>query len=205
MKKFKKRAHTKRTEDEASATAASAVAALGARVRELRSRRHMTLLELSKRTKLSTSMLSLVERGRASPSIGSLIVIANALGATMSDIIELSPQTTSDVVVRSSQQPAVEASNNLMRRILKQDRAHGVLISLTDYKPNSGSSPVPRGHEGYEHGFVLEGQLTVELNGATYVLEPGDLISYRSDVPHRIWNYGRVAAKALWFNLQNRL
>lgn len=165
----------------------------------------MTLLELSKRTKLSTSMLSLVERGLASPSIGSLILIANALGATMSDIIELGPQTDNDIVVRSAQQPAVEASNSLLRRILRQDRVHGVLISLTDYRPNSGNSPVPRGHEGYEHGFVLEGQLTVELNGATYVLDAGDLISYRSDLPHRIWNYGRVAARALWFNLQNRL
>jgi len=56
-------------------TTASTLAAIGLRIRELRQLRGLTLQALADVSGLSTSMLSLVERGRASPSIGSLIVI----------------------------------------------------------------------------------------------------------------------------------
>jgi transcriptional regulator with XRE-family HTH domain len=55
------------------------IAAIGSRLRSFRQEREMTLQELADITDLSPSMLSLVERGRAAPSIQSLIVIANAL------------------------------------------------------------------------------------------------------------------------------
>lgn len=188
----------------AAGSMSDTIAAIGERIRELRRRQNMTAAELGKRTKLSTSMISLVERGLSSPSIGSLILIANALGATMSDIVELAPQAEDDTVVRSADLPVVEASNKLLRRILRQDRQHGVLISLSDYRPDTGSSPELMGHDGHEHGFLLSGQLTVEFEHATYVLKAGDLISYRSSRPHRIWNYGKKTARALWFNIHKR-
>src|SRR3990170_1611000 len=59
--------------------------ALGARVRELRARRSLTLEGLSDITGLSSSMISLVERGRTSPSIGTLVVIAAGLGVSIPD------------------------------------------------------------------------------------------------------------------------
>lgn len=50
--------------------------------------------------------------------------------------------------------------------------------------------------------LVLDGELTVELDGTVYRLQAGDLISYNSTRAHRIWNYSRRDAKALWFNVQ---
>src|SRR5258708_39213596 len=82
---------------------ASTLVAIGERIREVRQRRNMTLQVLAESTKLSVSMLSLVERGKASPSIGSLIVIASALGITMSDLIASEPDSGEELVVRASQ------------------------------------------------------------------------------------------------------
>jgi len=55
---------------------------------------------------------------------------------------------------------------------------------------------------GYEYGFVLEGTLSVEVDGTPYVLGRGDLISYSSRKPHRLWNYTDEKVRTLWFNLQ---
>lgn len=184
--------------------ASEAVSQIGRRIRELRVMRQITLQQLGEMTNLTPSMLSLVERGKVSPSIGSLIAIAHALGAAITDLVMLPSDDESEVVIRWGSQPVVETAEKLLRSILRQDRRHGLLISVADYRPSTGSSVLPRAHEGFEHGFVLEGELTVELEGKSYKVGPRDLISYRSTKLHRIWNYGDVTATALWFNLQDQ-
>ncbi len=183
-------------------SASQTLALIGARIRSARTARGMTLQALGDSTDLTVSMLSLVERGRAAPSIGSLIMIANALGVPMSELVPSEAPGDQEVVVRVGTRPVVESSESLLRTILRNDRTNGVLISLTVYRPNTGASSVPRGHGGWEHGFVLEGELTVELDGTAYRLQSGDLISYNSTRAHRIWNYSKQDAKALWFNHQ---
>jgi transcriptional regulator with XRE-family HTH domain len=183
-------------------SAAKTVASIGVAIRELRVAQRMTLQRLSHLTNLSTSMISLVERGRASPSIGSLILIASALRTTLSDLIPGVPAAEDQIVVRAKSQRPVKAAGQLYRRILRQDRDGDLIISVTEYRPNAGTSRVAQGHAGFEHGFIIKGTLTVEIEGESYVLAPGDLISYDSYRAHRIWNHSKRSAKALWFNIK---
>ncbi len=186
--------------DDVAETTASTLAAIGERIREVRQARNMTLQMLAESTKLSVSMLSLVERGRASPSIGSLIVIANALGITMSDLIAEEP-ADNDIVVRASQHHVVETAKHVVRRLIRADRARGLSIAINEYEPNTGNADAALSHAGFEYGFVLEGVLTVEVDKTSHILKSGDLISYNSRRAHKIWNYGRRKARTLWFNL----
>jgi transcriptional regulator with XRE-family HTH domain len=187
-------------EDYADATA-SALTAIGIRIREIRQARGMTLQTLADATKLSPSMLSLVERGRASPSIGSLLVIANALGVTMSDFVAGEPSPEERLVVRASEQRAIETSQHVIRRLLREDKTRGVSVALNEYEPHTGNDEQAITHNGFEYGYVLTGKLTVEVDGTAYVLEAGDLISYSSRRPHRIWNHSEAKVRTLWFNL----
>jgi transcriptional regulator with XRE-family HTH domain len=72
---------------------ADALAAIGNRIRDLRGQKGLTLQALSEQTGLSPSMLSLVERGQTSPSIGTLVVISSALGVHMSDLLAVEDRT----------------------------------------------------------------------------------------------------------------
>jgi quercetin dioxygenase-like cupin family protein len=146
-------------------------------------------------------MLSLVERGRASPSIGSLIVIASALGITMSDLIASEPDSDEEIVVRASQHHVVETPMHVVRRLIREDRTRGLSIAINEYEPNTGNSDAALSHAGFEYGFILEGVLTVEVDKTPHILKTGDLISYNSRRPHKIWNYGRRKVRTLWFNL----
>ena len=178
------------------------IAAIGSRLRSFRQEREMTLQELADVTDLSPSMLSLVERGRAAPSIQSLIVIANALNVTMSDLIVADKSDEERIVVRASDQPFVKAAQNVIRRVLREDRSRGISLAINEYEPETGSSLKRGAHSGFEYGFVLEGMLTVELENVTYQLKAGDLIAFESKRPHRFWNKGLKRARTLWINLK---
>lgn len=190
--------------EEVTETTASTLAAIGLRIREIRQAQGMTLQQLGQESKLSPSMLSLVERGRASPSIGSLIVISNALGVTMSDLVTSNVPQESTPVVRAEDQQIVETANHVVRRLIRQDRARGVSIAINEYEPHTGSAESAISHDGYEYGFVLEGELTVEVEGTAHQLRAGDLISYDSRRPHRIWNHSTGKVRTLWFNLDRK-
>jgi transcriptional regulator with XRE-family HTH domain len=177
------------------------LATIGARIRQFRSQKALTLQGLGRITGLSPSMLSLVERGKTSPSIGTLIVICSALEVHMSDLVAIEDRTARDPVSRLGEQPVFQTSAGVRRRILRADHVRGIEIAVNEYAPDTGNAISPVHHGGFEYGIVLEGRLTVDVDGARHVLQPGDLISYESSRDHRIWNFGSVRARALWVNL----
>ncbi len=181
-------------------SAAQTLIAIGQRIREIRKSRGMTLQALAGSCGLSSSMLSLVERGLASPSIGSLIVVGEALGTTMSDLLSANDDQAGKIVTRASEAKIVETAHHVVRRVLKDDRTRGVSIAINEYAPQPGSSESPLQHDGFEYGLVLEGQLMVEVDGVSHILDPGDLIAYPSRRKHRIWNNGDKIARTVWFN-----
>lgn len=180
-------------------TAADTLVAIGGRIRRLRTQRGLTLQALARQSDLSPSMLSLVERGRTSPSISSLLAIAKALGVDMTRLILDEPEA--GIVTRFQEQPVLETPDHVLRRVLRDDRVRGILLTYNEYRPGIGNSIMPITHSGYEYGFVIDGELTVEVEGTAYLLRAGDLISHHSGRPHRIWNYSRRPVRALWFNL----
>lgn len=188
----------------ANATTEKTLAIIGQRIRELRKGRGMTLQALAEATGLSSSMLSLVERGLASPSIGSLVVISEALGKSMSALIVEGPDPQDNLVVRAAEARVVETSTGAVRRVMKEDTVNGVTVAVNEYAPHTGSSEQPLSHYGFEYGFLLEGSLIVEVDGANHVLKVGDLVSYSSQRPHRIWNPGPGTARTLWFNTSRK-
>lgn len=186
------------TEDSATAT----LEAIGRRIRRIRSLRGLTLGALATEAGLSPSMLSLVERGRASPSLSSLVAIAKALGVALTRLVV--DEIDDEPVTRFHEQPVLETPKHVLRRVLRDDRVRGVMITHNEYAAGAGNSPTPIIHAGHEFGIVVDGELTVELDGVSYVLKPGDLIAHDSARPHRIWNYGRRPARAFWFNVSRR-
>lgn len=53
-------------------------------------------------------------------------------------------------------------------------------------------------HEGYEYGYLIEGQLTVTFGFDTYEIRAGDSVGYQSSVPHLLTNNGTTPARGIW-------
>jgi transcriptional regulator with XRE-family HTH domain len=181
--------------------AANALLAIGSRIRRLRSERGLTLQRLADMTGLSASLLSLVERGKTSPSIGTLVAIAHAFDVHMTDLMPETPATDELPVLRFDEQRVFATPEGVNRRILRDDRIRGLEVALNEYGPGGRSADSLLHHTGYEYGVVIEGALTVEVDGHSYDLQPGDSIAYDSTHPHRIINQGPGEARAVWVNL----
>jgi len=178
--------------------------ALGSVIRQRRQARRMTLGELARRTGLSAAMLSLVERGRTNPSIGTLIAIADALGISVADLFGQVRQPSTDAVIRREAQPVFQTRPGVQRRLLVRDERTDVELAENSYAPGSSSADVPIRHAGRELGVVLQGRLRVQVGAKTFVLRPGDAILFDSTTPHRFTNVGPGEARTIWVNLFGR-
>lgn len=177
------------------------IAMVGARIRGLRSRQGLTLKELAERTGVSVSMLSMLERGVASASVGTLVSVASALGVHMYDLFDHPDTGKSSPVTRRDDQTVAQTSEGTTRRVAHHDGAAGVELAVNTYAPGSASGPTATHHDGREFGVVLSGRLRVELEGETHDLEAGDAIAYSSVRPHRISNAGDEETVAVWVNI----
>lgn len=173
---------------------------VGGQIRRLRAARGLKLQDVADRTGVSVSMLSMLERGVAGGSIGTLVAVSSALGVHMSDLFEHETEEKSPVR-RRGDQVQVETAAGVLRRLAHHDEATGVEMVVNEYAPGTSSGVRPVHHAGTEYGIVIAGELVVEVEGARYHLTVGDAISYSSGRPHLIRNEGSETARAVWLNL----
>jgi len=176
---------------------------VGARVRALRLRQDLTLKDVAERTGVSVSMLSMLERGVASASVGTLVSVASALGVHMYDLFDHPDGQNASPVTRVEEQSVIRMGTGTTRRVAHHDLAAGLEFAVNTYEPAGDSGPTATHHDGREFGVLISGRLSVELDGQVHELQPGDLIAYSSTRPHRITNVGDVEAVAVWVNLDS--
>jgi len=172
---------------------------LGGVIRARRLYMGLRLVDLASRIGLSASYLSQVEHDRIYPSIVALGRIAQGLGTSMGAIFTELDDNASPTcsVVRRSERKTVMFPNSPIRNELLVRNLQGALeVMWTDIPPGA-KSPVFR-HEGEECGIILSGRLHYWVGEEGFVLDAGDAISYKSNVPHRYENRTRKSVQTIW-------
>lgn len=170
---------------------------LGARVRELRRERGLTLKGLGSRAGLSHPFLSQLERGLARPSVGSVERIARALGVPVTALwtarrsvpARLAPASEGNVVLHA--EPGAPGG---IRELPGDESA----LRVREWSGGSRSWPRKRTTAtGEVLLYVARGAVDVDLDGTVYLLGEGDALRFDGGVPHRIRRRGGVATRAL--------
>jgi mannose-6-phosphate isomerase-like protein (cupin superfamily)/DNA-binding XRE family transcriptional regulator len=168
------------------------------------------LRELAKIVKLSPSLISQIETGKARPSVGSLYALTSALGLSIDRLFvepdgRHGPATSANVpdaeatlVVRANNRKAIELESGVRWERMTAASHSDVDFLFVEYAPGGASAPTMTRHAGKEFGFVITGTLTVTVNFDDYVLNPGDSVAFPSTTPHRLWNAGDVPVQAVW-------
>jgi transcriptional regulator with XRE-family HTH domain len=172
--------------DEASMTKAEIL--IGARVKEYRQAHEYTLDVLGQKTGLSRSYLSKLENGKVSPSIPTLLKIAQALNTTIGSFLDglTGPDDDEPVVIRAAQRPVqVRGASTFgysYERLAngKDSALDAFIVRFT----RGRRPPKPFVHAGFEFNYVLSGQVELVYRNRRIVLDPGDSIYYDSSVPH---------------------
>lgn len=173
---------------------------LAQRIKTLRQERQWTLRQLADRTDLTSSVLSKVENFRVTPSLSALSRIADALGVTMSDLVEGLDDRPELVVVRSDERLPVERDrpgSQLAYEALAYKRASKIMEPFVVTIPPGEARRQSLAHEGEEFVMVLEGAVNYEVGEETHKLDAGDCLYADGTVKHRVLCRGESPAKIL--------
>lgn len=168
---------------------------LGQRLRDRRLALGLTLKEVADGAGLSVGFISQIERGITTPSLVSLIYVCRVLRAEVGDF--LTQPRGDKPVTRHAQRPVYAIGGNAVTyERLSAAFPGNVLRSMIIHEP-PGFRSEPASHEGEEIYFILEGSLTVEIDGEPNILEAGDSIHFPSIRTHVTWNHTPFSATIL--------
>ncbi len=171
----------------------------GRRIKEIRNKKKLTLEELAKRTKVSASFLSQIERGVVYPSVESLKKIAIALQVKIDYFFKEEKVPRRTIVKRDKREKFFLKDSNAHVEILTSSGIEVLMEPLVfTLEPKGHTGKQLNVHEGEEFGLVLEGKIKAQIGEESYILEQGDSISFDSMLSHKFRNIGNGKAKVLW-------
>lgn len=169
----------------------------GSKIRELRKAKNLTLKDLAEKTGLSTSLLSQIERNLVDPTVTTFWKICETLQVPINYFFQ--DMEEDSLVVRRESRRIMELSNgNVRYHQLTPNKNGKVEFILVEIQPGERTDAELVSHSGEECGFVIRGQLIVNLDGREYFLNEGDSIHFSSTIPHRYINPGNLPALSIW-------
>jgi transcriptional regulator with XRE-family HTH domain len=162
---------------------------LGNAIRDLRQRHGLTIAEVADRAGISRGMLSKIENAQTATSLDSLHRLAQALGVSLSTLFR-----NYDVPEGSAQLVKSGEGMEVVRRGTRRGHTYHLLAHeqgptklfepflITIDSPDA-TFPVFE-HPGTEFLYMLEGRMEYRHGQHTYLLTPGDALTFRGEVPH---------------------
>jgi transcriptional regulator with XRE-family HTH domain len=182
---------------------------IGQRIKALRQKKSMGLVDLGLHTGLSASFLSQLETGRVVPTLRNLARIAMVFSKDLSYFFEAEPETLFRVHRAKDRlrlpQSGVDDPMYFFESLgyLVPDRQLDPY--LAEFFPNEGREPRAHQHFGCEFLYVLKGQLEVRHGGTIQTLETGDAAYFDSSTVHSYVCTGDAPATVLIVTLQQPL
>jgi len=191
---------------------------LGARLRGAREQAGLSVRGLARAIDVSPSLISQIEHGKVTPSVGTIYALANELGLSVDSLFRDAEAPGAlkqpTVVKRRASMPPVSDGQMQRRQGRKAIKlASGVRWERLTPHPDpdleflyvvydvGGESCPPDAlirHGGQEYAYVLSGRLGLLVGFEEYDLGPGDSIVFDAQKPHRLWAIGTKPAEAVW-------
>lgn len=165
---------------------------LGARVKEIRRRRGLTLEDLAERAGVSRAMISKVERGEKNPTLVVAAKVAEGLGVAFSELLGVEERREIVVVPRGRRMVVRDPGTGFERQLLSPTFGGSGVEFVRNVVPRgSTSGEFPPHRRGVEEYVVVEkGRLRAFIGGEEHLLEEGDALYFEADVSHRFDNVG---------------
>ena len=175
---------------------------IGPKIRALRLKKKLSLVQLGEHTGLSPGMLSRIERGALFPTLPTLLRIALVFGVGLDHFFVERKERPEIAVIRK---------RDRLRLPDRPDEAapsyffEDLNFAVTDRKmeaffaefPVASKPSEPHRHEGAELIYMIKGQLVVNVDGEDVTLDAGDAMYFDASAPHSYRREGRSACSAV--------
>jgi transcriptional regulator with XRE-family HTH domain len=175
---------------------------IGERIRRLRLKKSMGLVELGRHTGLSASFLSQLETGRVVPTLRNLARIAMVFSKDLSFFFETEPQTIFRIHRRKERvrlpQSGVETPAYFFESLGYMVPDRHMDPYFAEFVPlEAGQEPRAHMHTGFEFLYVLDGELGLRHGTEDCVLETGDAVYFDASTKHAYHCAGKKPAQAI--------
>jgi transcriptional regulator with XRE-family HTH domain len=176
--------------------------AIGAKLRAMRLKKKMGLVELGQHTGLSPALLSKIERGRMVPTLPTLMRIALVFSVGLEHFFtEPSRRPTKAIVRRAERKRFPERLGDTEPAYYFESLDFPALeramnAYYVDFEQPGRASRIHQ-HPGEEFIYVIDGRLLVTMGDEGHVLEAVDAMYFESAVPHAYKGEGRKKTRAI--------
>jgi transcriptional regulator with XRE-family HTH domain len=163
---------------------------IGEKLRALRLRKSMGLVELGKHTGLSAALLSKLERAKLFPTLPTLLRIAMVFGVGLDYFFTDERKRRVVGVVRKKdrvrfpERPGKIDVAYYFECLDYRATERKLSAFLADFQELSVEKVKPHQHAGIEFLYVIKGSLEMKIGGDEYVLEEQDAIYFDSALQH---------------------
>jgi transcriptional regulator with XRE-family HTH domain len=171
---------------------------LGQKLKQVRNHKKLTLDQLSQMAGVSKAMLSQIEQGNVNPTVAVIIKITQSLGLQVSELLETEQKQNILRIISASEDRYTFKSDALcnIRTLSPLELEKAIEFYKILLEPN-GQLNSEAHFAGTEEILYLEkGKLEIVSGNQNTIINKGDSIHYRADVPHIIKNIGKGAAEA---------
>ena len=176
---------------------------IGPKLRALRLKKSMGLVELGKHTGLSPAMLSKLERDKLYPTLPTLLRIAMVFSVGLDYFFtdERKRRVVSvirkDERIRLPERPGTQDIAYYFESLDFKCNERQTNAYLADFEPVGPEKVKPHQHPGSEFLHVVKGKLGLRLGLEDFELEAGDSIYFDPSVPHTYRRLGKPPCQAL--------
>lgn len=170
---------------------------VGVRLRELREAHNISMRGLATKSGLSANALSMIERGKTSPSVSTLYKLADALGVPVTAFFGSLSERQNAILVRADERTHVPFSRGIWEGLGGERFTGRVEPFVLTLESGALSGPHTMAHSGHEFVFCLRGQLEYAVEKQVYQLSTGDSLLFAAHLNHRWRNPGNTVTNAL--------
>lgn len=173
----------------------------GEKLRTVRERKKLTLKDVAGKAGVSESLISQIERNKVSPSIDTLLLIADVLDIDYEYLFSDYRQKRKVTIVRRTDRDSISRNKMTIQQLSVPGDGtadHAIEAFLLQIKTGGEKGDREYGHSGWEFGVILKGRAQLMYGNETYDLSEGDSVSFPSDIPHLFTNNGDHLLEAIW-------
>lgn len=176
---------------------------IGAKLRRLRLRKKLGLVDLGKHTGLSASMLSQLENGKAIPTLPTLGRIALVFDIGLDYFFDNQRARRTFAITRGRERLRFpDRADNPVPAYFFEVLASGakekpISAYVAEFPPRNPDEVREHFHEGWELVHVLAGRLAIRFGAEEHVLEAGDSVYFDAVEPHAYRGESETPAQAI--------
>ncbi|MDQ3171454.1 MAG: XRE family transcriptional regulator [Acidobacteriota bacterium] len=176
---------------------------IGAKIRVLRLKKKMGLVELGRHTGLSPALLSKIERGKLHPTLPTLLRIALVFSVGLDFFFAGAREKPLVAIVRKAERVRLPERQGMRTASYQFESLDFPATErrfssyFAEFLPVAADALRPHAHPGVEFIYLLSGALLVDIGGDGHALAAGDSMYFDSSLSHAYRRKGVRACTAV--------